>query len=418
MIAVLALILILVATRPNPFAGGQVIWAEFDNVNGLGSIDRDIRVAGVNEGTIGEVKRVGDDALVELRVNEEIRVHADAQVVLRPHTLFEGSAYVDLHPGSPNAPLIEEGETIPRERTRVYVSLDEAIRVLREPVREAFRDILRVGAKATGGKTPGALQKTLKAAPELTEELGPTMRALQGQEGKELARALKGASETVRALAVRESSLGPLVQRANSTLRALNVDGSAPLERALAALPGPLETLRDDGEEINGLVERVNSLAVELGPALEEFPPTLSRLQPILKRATPATRRAVPLVRGIGTILRRATGAAPQFERLLDILGPSTKIFDERVLPELHKDTRLGVPGYIQLISGFAGGAAALRPYQTEAQGLMGSGHMIRLGAYFDPKGLVGSVQRIPCTLIGAINEDLEHQLDEAGLCG
>jgi virulence factor Mce-like protein len=417
MIGVLAVVLVLAATTPNPFASHQTIYAEFENVNGLGSIDRDIRVAGVNEGTIGEVERVGDDALVELQVDDEIVVHDDAQVTLRPHTLFEGSAFVDLHPGSPSAPTISDGATIPRRQTRVYVSLDEALRVLREPVREAFRDLVRVGSEATGGGAPAALQKTLKAAPGLTEELGPTARALQGPQGDALARAIAGASRTVEALALRESSLVPLAQRANATLRALDVDGAVPLERAFAALPGPLETLRDRGGQITTLIEQVDALAVELRPALEEFAPALSGFRPIVERATPAVRRALPLVSAIGAVLRRATAAAPVFERLLGILGPAQAIQEERVLPELHKETRLGLPGYMQLIAAFAGGNAALSTYQTEAQGLLGRGHAIRLGAYFDPAGTLGSIRRLPCTLIGALNEELATALEEAGLC-
>lgn len=417
MIGLLALVLVLAATTPNPFASHQTIWAEFENVNGLGSIDRDIRVAGVNEGTIGEVKRVGDDALVELQVDEEIEVHDDAQVTLRPHTLFEGSAFVDLHPGSPSAPAISDGATIPRRQTRVYVSLDEALRVLREPVREAFRGLLRVGSEATGGKSPEALQRTLKATPELTRELGPTARALQGPEGDELARAIAGASRTVEALAQRESSLIPLAQRANATLRALDVNGAAPLERAFAAMPGPLETLRDRGAAITTLVEQVDALAVELSPALEELPPALSGFRPILERATPAVRRALPLVSAIGTILRRATDAAPAFERLLAILAPGQETFEERVLPELHRESRLGLPTYVQLIAAFAGGNAALRPYQTKAQGLMGSGHAIRLGAYFDPQGTLKALASAPCDLIDPLNHELAEQLAEAGLC-
>ncbi len=417
MIAALALILVLAATTPNPFASHQKIWAEFENVNGLGSIDRDIRVAGVNEGTIGEVKRVGDDALVELQVDDEIVVHDDAQVVLRPHTLFEGSAFVDLHPGSPSAPRISDGATIPRRQTRVYVSLDEAVRVLREPVREAFRDLVRTASKATGGDSPDALQRALKASPELTKELGPTARALQGPHGDELSGAIAGASRTVAALALRESSLVPLAQRANATLRALDVDGAAPLERAFAALPGPLETLATRGDSITALIDRVDALAVELRPALEEFAPALSEFRPIIERATPAVRRAVPMVSAIATVLRRAADASPAFKRLLDILGPGQKIFQKRVLPELHRETRLGLPGYMQLIAAFAGGNAALSDYQTKAQGLMGAGHGIRLGAYFDPQGTLGSVARTPCTLIGALDEQLAAQLDEAGLC-
>ena len=136
--------LVLAVAKPNPFADRQTIWAEFDNVNGLGSIDRDIRVAGVNEGEIGEVERVGDDAAGRAGGRRRrSSVHADAQVALRPHTLFEGSAFVDLHPGSPSAPLIADGATIPRARPRVYVSFDEALRVLRKPVRERLRELRR-----------------------------------------------------------------------------------------------------------------------------------------------------------------------------------------------------------------------------------------------------------------------------------
>ncbi len=148
MIAVAIAALTVAVVKPDPFAHRFTVWAEFDNVNGLGSIDRDIRIAGVNEGEIGEVRRIGDDALVELEVNDDVFVHADAQVALRPHTLFEGSAFVDLHPGSPSAPLIKEGATIPRQRTTVYVSFDEALRVFNEPVRRAPA---RAAARAVRG---------------------------------------------------------------------------------------------------------------------------------------------------------------------------------------------------------------------------------------------------------------------------
>ncbi len=417
MIAVVAIGIVLAATKPNPFVDRTTIWAEFESVHGLGSIDRDIRVAGVNEGEIGEVVRLGDDALVELQVSDEIVVHSDAQVELRPHTLFEGSAFVDLHPGSPSAPVIGEGDTIDRANTRVYVSFDEALRVLREPVRERLRELVEVGAEALGDEAPESLQRTLRGAPELTRELGPTARALQGPGGVELSRAIAGAAETVDALARRESSLAPLAERANRTLAALEIDGAEPLDRALAALPGSLETLRDRGDLLTALIDRTGDLAVELRPALAELAPALDGFQPILREATPALRRAVPLVRGIATVLRRATSAAPSFTRLLDTLAPGTDLLAARVLPALQRDTKLGMPQYMQLISGFAAGNAALRPYQTEAQGLLGAGHMIRLGAYFDPAGstMLGDV--VPCDAIAELDPAVAAALKSVGFC-
>jgi virulence factor Mce-like protein len=417
MIAVVLVGVMIAATKPNPFADRRTIWAEFESVNGLGSIDRDIRVAGVNQGEIGEVMRVGDDALVELEVDSDVVVHADAQAELRPHTLFEGSAFVDLHPGSPSAPVLGDDATIDRANTRVYVSFDEALRVLRAPVRERLRELVGVGAQALGGDAPESVQRSLRATPGLTRDLGPTARALQGPSGVELSRAIAGASETVAALARRESSLAPLAERAHRTLAALTVDGAGPLDRALAALPGPLETLRDRGAVLTALIGRTGELAVELRPALVELAPALEELQPILIDATPAIRRAVPLVRSVGTVLRRATSAAPAFRKLLKTLTPANRIFDKRVLPAMHRESRLGIPTYLQLISAFAAGDSALRPYQTEAQGALGGGHMIRLGSYFDPGGSSGLGDLVPCDAIAELDPELATLLQAGGLC-
>ncbi len=419
-LAVIALgvaVILVAALRPDPFSDSMRVWARFDSVNGLGSIDRDIRVAGVNSGSLGKVERVGDDALVELEIDPDIVVHEDARVELRPHTLFEGSAFVDLHPGSPSAPPIEDGGLIPRERTRVYVSLDEAVRVLREPARESLRKLVRVASEAGGGSSIEALQRTLRRSPELTRELAPVARALQGPGGEELSGAIRGASATVDALARRESALVPLARRADATLAALATEGGGPLERALAALPSPLETLRQRGAGLTALVDRTDRLAVELRPALVELAPTLARLQPLLVEATPALRRALPLVDAIGTVLRRAEAAAPSFVRLLETLRPAGRLLEENVLPALERDSRLGLPTYLQLISGFAGGTAALRPYQTEAQGPLGAGHLIRLGAYFDPEGSSGLFGRLPCEQIGALDPELAAALAAEGMC-
>ena len=113
-------------------------WAEFDSVQGLGSIDRDIRVAGVNVGEIGEVVRDGDDARVELVIDDDVASTPTPASSCARTRCSRARAFVDLHPGSPSAPVIDEGDDDrPRADTRVYVSLDEALRVLREPVREA-----------------------------------------------------------------------------------------------------------------------------------------------------------------------------------------------------------------------------------------------------------------------------------------
>jgi phospholipid/cholesterol/gamma-HCH transport system substrate-binding protein len=417
MIAIAAAALALAVIKPDPFTDRYTVWAQFDNVNGLGSIDRDIRVAGVNSGEIGEVKRVGDDALVQLEVDDDVVVHSDAQVALRPHTLFEGSAFVDLHPGSPSASPLTSGATLPRRQTRVYVTFDEALRVFDAPTREHLRAFLLALPEATGGKAPQALQRTLRAAPRLGRELGPTALALQGSGGDELAGAISATATTIDELARRESSLASIAERSDRTLAALNIDGAGPLDRALAELPGPLETLRDRGAAISGLIDRSSELAVALRPALAEFAPALRELRPLLVAVTPPTRLAVPLVEGLATVLRRATSASPALRKLLEILRPATVAFERRVLPAMHAESRLGLPTYEQLLAGFAGGGAALRPYQTAAQGTLGVGHLIRLGAYFDPAASSNLAGTLPCDELLALNPEVGALLEDGGFC-
>ncbi len=100
---------------------------------------------------------------------------------MRPHTLFEGSSFIDLSPGSPSAPALEAGGRIPIEQTSNYVTLDEALRVLRPEVRESLRDLAAVGADTLRGKAVDGIQQSLANSPELMRDLRGPVRALQGR---------------------------------------------------------------------------------------------------------------------------------------------------------------------------------------------------------------------------------------------
>ncbi len=384
--------IIVAVTRPQPFSDSRTFHAEFDSAQGIGRVDKDIRVAGTNVGHIGEVTRVGDDVSVELVVESDLRVGEDARAELRPHTLFEGSAFIDLHPGSPSAPTLEDGGSIPRTNTDVYVSLDEALRVLHEPTRDALQDLAHTGARTLRPEAIDGLQRTLRAAPELTANTGPVMRALRGPQGDELAGAIEGLAETTRAVASRESDLLPIAQRARATFGALNVDGGRALDAAFAALPGVLRELDRGGARLIRVIDRLDTLAVDLQPALDELLPLLVEIQPVLRATTPVLEVAPPLIRDLRTVLRRTSAAGPEFLRLIEEIAPGARLLDKKVLPFLNADSRLGLPAYLQLDSAFTALNAALRPYQTEAQGPLGEGHVLRLGAYLDQDFFTGGL--------------------------
>lgn len=406
--------LFLAVSKPDPFAYSRTYYAEMDSVKGLGRIDRDIRLAGVNVGHIGGVTQTGDDAVIELVMEQDIPVKEDATVRLRPHTLFEGSGFVDLSPGSPSAPDLEEGGVIPRAQTSIYTSLDEATRVLRKPIRESLRDLLEVSAKTLRDEAIEGTQQLLKLAPRLLRQLGPTSRAIQGEHRKELAGAISGFSETVRGVAAREERIGPFLASANRTLAALEVDGGEPLDATLAALPGALEELIAGTPDVLALIDRADGLAAAVNPAFADLTPAAAELKPLLEKATPILEDVAPMISDLQIVLAPLADAAPVIVKLIDKLEPGSRLLADSVLPVLSGPSRLGLPTYIQLLNSFAGILGASRPYQTHAQGPAGSGHMIRLGTYLDPESFFTAPA---CDSIALINPDAAVALQGAGLC-
>ena len=287
-----------------------------------------MRIAGVKVGTIGEVVREGDDVRAELILSADYMLHEDVRVDMRPHTLFEGSNFVDVSPGSPSAPVLEEGSTIPIEQTTNYVTLDEALRVLRPEIRTSLKDLAEVGSKTLKGEAIDGIQKTLKEAPDLTKALAPAARAAQGTTRTELAGTIQGFSRTVDEVAEREEDLIPIAQRANATMAALTVDGAQPLDDALVALPKALRELEATAPIATDLVDRLDRLAVAITPALPDLALASREAVPVLEDAIPVLIRAAPIIedaRQLATRLGKAKGGLTD-----DVRPPAADAFEVR----------------------------------------------------------------------------------------
>ncbi|MEJ7875159.1 MAG: MlaD family protein [Solirubrobacterales bacterium] len=385
-----ALILIVGITRPDPFADTESYWAEFNSAQGLGQIDRDVRIAGVKVGTLGEVERKGDDVRIELIVPGGTLVHSDARVDMRPHTLFEGSNFVDLSPGSPSASVLDPGGTIPIEQTTNYVTLDKALRVLRPEIRNSLRDLAEVGSKTLKGDGISGVQKTLRGAPELTEALAPAARAAQGSTRTELEGAIGGFSRTVDEVAEREADLVPITRNASRTVAALTTDGAAPLDRALSELPGTLAELRETAPVLTGLVERLDEFATAVQPALPELALATREAVPVLGRAIPVLRDATPLIADTRLLADRLGEAEGGLLEMFNLLPKPLRRFDE-TLASINSETIHGAPAYRQLVAGgFTGFDGVFSGYQTRTQNPNAPGHALRIGALFTEDAFEG----------------------------
>lgn len=419
MALVTAVVLALAYFKPNPLRQTQTVRAAFADASGIGVVGADVRMAGTPVGKITGTERVGDHAVVTMELDGSAgRISRDARAELRPQLTFEGTAFVDLQPGSARAPALGD-RVIPMARTRRYVPLDEALRFARPATRGDLQKMLAGLGATTADPAPRGLQRTLRAAPALVRSLPVAARAAQGSTRTELLGAVRGFSRTVNAISLAQAELVPLVRGTRDTMGGIAVDRGVPLGQTVAGLPRNLAALERGGQTLRRVVDSLEPLAADLRPAMVLLTPALRDLRPLLRDALPVVRRGAPLVADLRGALHEGAGATPSLQRLLAALDPSLRLLDSSLVPALERPTAIGSPAYLALINLFQGGGGASRPFQrakpnTNDPEVPGSGHYMRFGARF----LSGpGFPVIPCGPVAGINPVLANLMSTQSLC-
>ena len=91
-----------------------------------------MRIAGVNVGKVTDVEPMGkgvdQGAVVSMEIQDKgLPIHTDATAAIRPRIFLEGNFFVDIHPGTPSAPKLGDGDTIRIQNTRTPVQLDQIL---------------------------------------------------------------------------------------------------------------------------------------------------------------------------------------------------------------------------------------------------------------------------------------------------
>lgn len=377
----------LAIAKPDPTADPQRVWVVFDDATGISIIQRDVRVAGVLVGTIGDVRRVGDDAEVEMVFDRPIgEIHADAEAQLLPHTPFEGTAYINLDPGSPSAPPLGD-EPIPKRQTSVYVSLDQAQRVLKRPNRDNLKTLIPEVGRSLDNGGDRAVRKILRSAPGLLRDAGTSARALRGPNATELRSAMASIDQTLETINGDEPRLQESVANLRRTLGAVTVDDGRALDEILQRLPGALEQMPESARQADRSLTRMSRLARTLEPALPEVGRTLRDAGPVVRQSTRVLPASAETLRNTDELLRTASAMAPTLRSAMTALGRSGTRIDGTIAPVLLSESSLGLPVYLQLLMAFAGSTSQHSTFRTKEQSPIGWGHAQRgVVDYFEPR--------------------------------
>src|SRR5664279_4136913 len=153
------IIVLLVATyfgftKAIPFKHGFRMNAVFTSALNIHS-KSPVRIAGVNVGKVTGIKREGNTGVVTMEIESRgLPIHEDATLKIRPRTFLEGNWFVELQPGSPSAPTISSGHTIPVTQTANPVQLDQVLNALNTDTRANLQTFLiEYGAALTAKPT-------------------------------------------------------------------------------------------------------------------------------------------------------------------------------------------------------------------------------------------------------------------------
>jgi len=285
-------------TKNNPFSRPFEFKAVFPSANSI-RLNSPVRIAGVNVGKVTKVE--GQDgtnnAVITMEVQDQgLPIHKDAELKIRPRIFLEGNFFVDLHPGTPSAPTISDGDTIPVAQTATPVQLDQVLTALQQDTRRQLQVTLAslgtaLTAKPTaaedadqtiyvqGKSAAQALNSAIPFGKSALRDSTITQQALQGVVPSDLTGLVQGLAATGAKLAGSEQQLSDLVTNFNTTLGALAGQQSN-LQQSVALLGPTVQTAYTSLGLLNAALPNVRAFSLALVPGVEQTQPTIDAVTP------------------------------------------------------------------------------------------------------------------------------------------
>lgn len=353
-----------------------------------------VRIAGVKVGEVTKIERDGDVARITFSVDDAgLPLHTDAEAEIRPRLFLEGNFFVDLSPGSPSAPELGNGDTIPVTQTATAVQLDEVLTVLQQPERHGLQRLLEgYGTALTYEPTPAddVDQDPSVQGETAAESLNDAFKyggaagrgativntALLGEHPHDLSGFIRGLGQTFSKLAAREDDLSDLITNFNTFTGALAAESSN-LSRTISELAPTLEEAQPSLKDLSDALPSVRALAIESLPGLQELPQTISTGDPWLDQTSALLQRTE-----LGGLAKLLKAASPGLARA----AATTKgLFDQQTALARCTSNVLIPAGNVVINDQFSSGQPNYREffYSTvnlagESQGFDGNGPYVR----------------------------------------
>lgn len=223
---------------------GYSVYVFFNNVAGLDKKTK-IRVAGVEAGEIESIDLDGGRAKIKVSIYSDIKIHDNASAMIRSTGLL-GDKFLEIKIGSPDRPLMKDGDTI--KNVSELVDIDELARNL-SAVSSSFTKVAESLNEVIGSEeSKDQLSQTIRNLKEITVNLNKT-------------------------ITVNDQKLRNVLDNINTLTASINTlidKNSEPISSTIANMKDFSGTIKSSAPE---LVENLNKATRELKTMVEENRP-------------------------------------------------------------------------------------------------------------------------------------------------
>ena len=328
--AVIALLLTAVAVyfsfnQENPFADPYELSAVFDNASNL-KPRSPVRVAGIDVGKVTRVEHYGDSGAARVTMEIEkggLPVHRDAQLKIRPRIFLEGNFFIDLKPGSPSAPELDDGAVVPANQTDAPVQFNDLLAALQSDTRTDLQKLLQEYSKGLEGSGARGFNRSIRYWEDAYRDSTLANDATLGSEPHDLSRLLRGQGKTFGALSRDERALKDLITSFDTTAAAFAREDDA-LRATMPALRATLTTGTPALRSVDAALPSLRAFSRDALPAAQTSGPAIDASLPFVRQSRALLSQ--PELRGLAADLR------PTVPSLVRLNESSLDLFREQGL--------------------------------------------------------------------------------------
>ena len=310
--------------EPKPYQ----LKAEFSTAQAvLAGQGQTVRVSGVRIGDIGGVELKDGRAIVRMDIDQKYKdlIRTDATALLRPKTGLK-DMFIQIEPGTKDAPVAREGWTIPISATSPDVNPDEILATLDRDTRDYLKLLISDAGRGLEGRSSDLR--------DLFRRFEPTHRDLARLNGAiatrrtNLRRLVNSLNKLNGALAAKDDDLAGLVDSSAAVLRAFASEEQN-ISAAVRELPSTLTTTTDALAKVEDFANVLGPTTAKLRPAARALDPANEAVIPFAKEVTPLlasdirpfVREARPLTRELRPAAVQTAKAAPGLTRAFTTLN-------------------------------------------------------------------------------------------------